>query len=86
MSNTVKASIFDIKISADNLLLVDKTLEDILKEVSSKLDDNDSINTRILEYLIQMQMIKKPQYGLILSTIYLIFQRKIFLVIPCAFY
>ncbi len=44
----IKASVFDIEISDKSLFLSGKTLEDILKELSSKLDDNDSENTRIL--------------------------------------
>lgn len=49
MSNTIKASIFDVNISNKSLFLSDKTLEDILKELSSKLDETDSINTRVLD-------------------------------------
>ena len=49
MSNTIKASVFDVKISSTNLLLSGKTLEDILKELATKLDDIDSINTRVLD-------------------------------------
>lgn len=49
MSNTIKASVFDVKISVGNLLLNGKTLEDILKELALKLDDNISNNTRVLD-------------------------------------
>ena len=46
MSNTIKASVFDVK-ETPNLFL--NNFEDILKELSSKLDDTDSSNTRILD-------------------------------------
>lgn len=49
MSNTIKASVYDIEISNKSLFLSDKTLEDILKELATKLDDKDSINTRVLD-------------------------------------
>jgi len=49
MSNTIKASVFDVKLSTNNILLLGKTLEDILKELSTKLDDEDANNTRILD-------------------------------------
>lgn len=49
MSNTIKASVFDIEISNKSLFLSGKTLEDILKELAIKLDDKDSINTRVLD-------------------------------------
>lgn len=49
MGKIIKSSVFDIEISDKSLFLVGKTLEDILKELSSKLDDNDSNNTRIID-------------------------------------
>lgn len=49
MGKIIKSSVFDIEISDKSLFLAGKTLEDILKELSSKLDDNDSNNTRILD-------------------------------------
>lgn len=49
MGKIIKSSVFDIEISDKSLFLAGKTLEDILKELSIKLDDNDSKNTRILD-------------------------------------
>ncbi len=49
MSNTIKASVFDIEVSNKSLFLSGKTLEDILKELAIKLDDKDAINTRVLD-------------------------------------
>lgn len=49
MSNAIKASVFDIEISKNDLWLSTYTLEDLLKELSEKLDDEDSENTRILD-------------------------------------
>lgn len=55
MSNIIKASIFEIKINKDdNILLTNGgqkqiTFEEILVELASRLDDEDSQNTRILD-------------------------------------
>ncbi|MDY0403018.1 hypothetical protein [Sulfurovum sp.] len=50
MSNIIKASVFDIEISNKSLFLASKTLEDILKELATKLDDSsNSSNTRVLD-------------------------------------
>lgn len=54
MSNTIKSSVFNVEITHNNLLLVDNekgliNFEEILKELSSKLDDIDSNNTRVLD-------------------------------------
>ena len=49
MGKIIKSSVFDIEISDKSLFLAGKSLEDILKELSSKLDDTDSNNTRIID-------------------------------------
>jgi len=54
MSDTIKSSVFDVEITSENLLLVDNergliNFEEILKELSLKLDDIDSNNTRVLD-------------------------------------
>jgi len=43
---TIKASVFDIEITNKNLFSANNTLEDMLKELSLKLEDKDSNNTR----------------------------------------
>jgi hypothetical protein len=55
MNKLIKAGVFDIKVEADNNILLiengkkDNMFENILKELSSKLDDTDSYNTRVLD-------------------------------------
>jgi regulation of enolase protein 1 (concanavalin A-like superfamily) len=49
MSNTIKASVYDVEISNKSLFLSGKTLDDILKELATKLDDKNFINTRVLD-------------------------------------
>lgn len=54
MSNIIKSAVFDVEIVRKNILLVDNEkgfvdFESILKELSSTLDDIDSVNHRILD-------------------------------------
>lgn len=49
MGKTIKASVFNVELSNESLFLERRTLEDILKELSSELDDRDSNNTRVLD-------------------------------------
>lgn len=49
MANIIKASVFDVNIATNNILLSGKTLEDVLQELSTKLDDEDSNSRRILD-------------------------------------
>lgn len=49
MKQTIKARVYDVKIISNNLFSIGRTFEDMLKELSSKLDYKDPNNTRILD-------------------------------------